>query len=204
MQQSGICIKHGKQFPISMNKVIFISKRINESVPWVKFGCDTQEEYEKWLPHVCGICCLKMIGDTVNKTNRLSLYQLTLKCLSKGGFKILNDGKIEGVFHYPLLQLAVELGLSGEVKKCMDNKQIIESVTNNRFIILSVDLKKIDLHLVGSHLLLIYGCQKHTNKFILHDTSAILSKTGQAVLISGTYLEKISNKKGLIIWDSGI
>ena len=185
-----------------MNDVTFISKKTNESIPWVKFGCDTQEEYEKWLPHICGICCLKMIGDTVNKTSQLSLYQLTLKCLSKGGFKTLDDGRIEGVFHYPLLQLAVELGLSGEVKRCIDTNQIIESVMNNRFVILSVDLKKIDAHLVGSHLLLIYGYQILDNKFILHDTSAILSKTGQAVLISGTYLEKISNKKGLIIWDS--
>jgi len=43
-----------------MNNVIFISKKTNGSIPWVKFGCNTQEEYAKWLSRICGICCLKI------------------------------------------------------------------------------------------------------------------------------------------------
>lgn len=185
-----------------MSRVIFIPKRPkNDPYPWITFGCDSQKEYEKWIPEICGICCLKMVGDTFGKTNHLNLYNLTMKCFTKGGFRILPNGEIQGVFHYPLLETAYELGLNGEVRGIIDSQLIIDAVNNGRLIVLSIDLKKVRGSLAGSHLILIHHYDKEHDTFLLHDTSCILHDSGQHIKISRLNLDAISNRKGIIFWD---
>jgi hypothetical protein len=69
--------------------------------PWVSFGC-AEEEYERWVPQVCGTCCLKMIGDTKRTTRPLSLYQLTMMAVANGTFTVDKTGNIQGAYHHPL------------------------------------------------------------------------------------------------------
>lgn len=185
-----------------MNHISFIPKRLkNDPYPWLTFGCNTEEEYEKWIPEICGICCLKMIGDTFGKTNHINLYNLTMKCFNKGGFKILANGDIMGVFHYPLLETAKEFGLNGEVRRSIDNQLIINSVNNIRFVILSIDLSKVKNDLSGSHLVLVHNYNRENDAFLLHDTSCVLDSCGENIPIPRSRLEIMSNHKGLILWN---
>ena len=64
--------------------------RTHAGQPWVVFG-STKELYDYWIPHVCGICCLKMVGDTLGKTSSYTLYALTMMCLERGGFGRLTE-----------------------------------------------------------------------------------------------------------------
>lgn len=188
------------QIGSTYQKVSFVPKTAHgDSKPWLAFGSN-QENYEKWIPEICGICCLKMIGDTFEVTNNLSLYQLTMKCLDKGGFKIHNDGSIAGIFHYPLTQLAQELGLRGSVEKELGIASIIEHLKNNRLVILSVDLNKIRSTLHGNHLILIHNYSHEQKKFLVHDCSFVVGKNGIDIPMTSTDLEAISNKKGVVIW----
>lgn len=84
----------------------------------MRFGAPNKNEYEKWSPQVCGICCLKMIGDAYGSTSNISLYQLAMACKQKGGFKEFPGGEIQGVFYKPLLELARNYRLPTERPVC--------------------------------------------------------------------------------------
>lgn len=185
-----------------MNSIIpFIPKKVpGDRKPWIRFG-STRDEYYRWIPEVCGICCLKMIGDSFGKTNHLSLYTLTMRCLDKGGFKIMKNKEILGVFHKPLLRVAKEVGLEGKVKRFLTHQNIVKSLTKRRFILLSIELQKVSIGLSGSHLILIHGYDCSIGKFIIHDPSSILGKVGHNLRISNLLLDAISNHRGLIIWN---
>jgi len=177
----------------------FVPKRLKgDPKPWVRFGSG-KSEYKRWAPEICGICCLKMLGDTFHRTNNLSLYALTMWCLGKGGFKILPDNRIEGVFHQPLLELAKELGLDGWFGK-LDQNSVIKVLGQQKFVILSIDLKKVNLNLAGSHLVLIHTYRLPHNIFIAHDPSFVLSKEGRNTKIEADYLDFLSNHKGIVLW----
>lgn len=184
-----------------MSKVEYIPKNYdNLNEPWIAFGAPTRSEYEKWSPEVCGICCLKMIGDTYGSTTDTSLYQLTMECKQKGGFKELETGEIQGVFHRPLLDLAKDYGLDGNIESNLDIEKIIAFLQNGRFVILSLDKSKVDPKLKGGHLVLIHVYDSESETFLIHDPEPILAEDGQDVKIDPRRLEEVSNKRGLIIW----
>ena len=184
-----------------MSKVKYIPKRYDDHhEPWLSFGAPNKEEYEKWSPEVCGICCLKMVGDAYGTTSDTSLYQLTMECKQIGGFKELLNGEIQGIFHKPLLNLAKDYGLDGNIEGNLDILKIIDSLHNNRFVILSLDKSKINPKLRGGHLVLIHSYDSETKTFLIHDPEPILAKDGQNIRVDSDKLSEISNKKGLIIW----
>lgn len=180
--------------------ICFVPKTIKSDLePWIRFG-STKAEYKKWIPEICGICCLKMVGDTFNKTNDLSLHQLTLLTLNNGGFKILKNGTIQGVFHYPLVKLAQKFGLGGLVLAHLNDTAIIENLKNNKLILLSVDLHKLDSSITGSHLVLVHGYNHEKDEFVLHDCASVLNENGENIVIPREQLNKISNQKGITMW----
>ncbi len=184
-----------------MLKVKYIPKRYDGHYePWLFFGAPNKDEYEKWSPEVCGICCLKMIGDAYGTTSNVSLYQLTMECKQKGGFKELPNGEIQGIFHKPLLNLAKDYGLDGSIEGNLDIPKIVDSLHNNRFVILSLDKSKINPKLRGGHLVLVHSYDPETKTFLIHDPEPILAEDGQNVRVDSDRLGGISNKKGLIIW----
>jgi hypothetical protein len=184
-----------------MSKVGYIPKNYdNYDEPWVAFGAPNKSEYKKWHPEVCGICCLKMIGDSYGSTSELSLYQLAMKCKQKGGFKELPTGEIQGIFHQPLLDLAKDYGLNGSVEGNLGLERIVASLQNGRFIILSLDKSKVSPKLKGGHLVLIHAYNPESKTFLINDPEPILAEDGQNVEVKSSRLEEISNKKGLIIW----
>jgi len=184
-----------------MSKVEYIPKNYDDlDEPWIAFGAPDKSEYEKWHPEVCGICCLKMIGDTYGSTSNISLYQLAMECKQKGGFKELPTGEIQGVFHQPLLDLAEDYGLDGSIESNLDVEKVIISLRNGRFVILSVNKSKVNPKLKGGHLVLVHAYDPETETFLINDPEPILAEDGQDVKIGTHRLEEVSNKKGLIIW----
>jgi hypothetical protein len=184
-----------------MSKVEFVPKRYDDQdTPWQPFGAPNEDEYRKWSPEVCGICCLKMIGDSLGLTSSISLYELTMRCKDEGGFRELADGEIQGVFHRPLLEVAKSYGLAGKVVGRLTINKIKDSLKKERFIILSINKSKISPQLKGGHLILVHSYDPKVETFVVHDSELLLSESGENIELSAVRLEEISNNKGLIIW----
>ena len=168
-------------------------------MPWIRFG-STKEEYERWIPEVCGICCLKMIGDTAGQTRDLSLYMLTMKAVKNGTFTVdPATGKINGAYHYPLAELIKEFGLRCQVIRNLTMPRLLDALAKERYVILSIDLAKVNSGFGGGHLVLIYGYDKDNDEVIMHDCASVLKQDGCGVRISIPMLEVLSNRKGLIV-----
>jgi len=184
-----------------MSKVEYIPKNYdNFDEPWIVFGAPNREEYKKWSPQVCGVCCLKMIGDAYGSTSSTPLYQLAMECKQRGGFKELPSGEIQGVFHKPLLDLARSYGLDGSIEGDLNHERITAALQNGRFIILSLDKSRVNPRLKGGHLVLVHAYEPESDTFLINDPEPILAEVGQDVGITAKRLEEISNKRVLIIW----
>jgi hypothetical protein len=178
--------------------VCFVPKHSpSDPTPWKTFGADITE-YERWIAEICGVCCLKMIGDTAGITRGFSLYQLTMMCVARGGFVLHDDGRIEGVFHYPLAELSNELGIHCYVERSLTVEKLINAVAHRCLAILSIDLAKVSSSLSGGHLILVHDYRPETKTFIVHDCSSVLAHDGCGVPIQQKELARISNDKGLI------
>src|SRR5438445_12876190 len=70
-----------------MRHIQFVRKRPEGSEPWVQAGFPSSLEWEIWSPHICGICCVKMLADTF-KSDSPSIYSLTSRCYELGGFRM--------------------------------------------------------------------------------------------------------------------
>jgi hypothetical protein len=184
-----------------VREVRFVAKRPESSQPWVYVGFPTAEEWEMWNPHICGICCLKMLADTF-RSDSPTIYTLTSRCRELGGFREDERQQIRGVFHHPLLNLAREIGFDGVVKGQLSAGALRRAVEDGRFALLSIDLARVRPDLSGGHLLLVHSYDEDSNEFILHDCSEILARPGSNIRLKDTYLERISNHKGLIVWPS--
>lgn len=178
--------------------VNYVPKKNETTEPWHYFGAD-QGTYEQWEPHICGICCLKMVGDTLSKTLNLSLYELTMQCLEQGGFRITDDGDIVGVFHYPLAELGNRLGIPIKVAPGLTLSQSQQVISDSGFAILSVDLAKLNTGLRGGHLLLLHKYLPDSDEFVLHDCASAIGFPGNNIHITSNELAAISNSKGLIV-----
>lgn len=195
---ASLAILRGHAIPIRED-VVYVPKRDSENPkPWIKYGA-TRDQYEQWVPHTCGICCLKTVGDTLGKTNGMTLYDLTMECLQLGGFRAMPNGEILGVYHHPLAQLARDLGMNAKVRNALPSSAIINEVQRGHFVILSVDLSKLGSKLDGGHLVTIYGYDRSTDEFILHDSSSVLKPNGNGVHIKRAELNRLSNRRGLVI-----
>jgi hypothetical protein len=180
-----------------MNKIKYLSKKCR---PWKRFGSPSKKAYGKWNPQVCGICCLKMIGDACGYTNKKSIYQLAMECKDEGGFIELPNGEIQDVYHKPLLKLANNYNLLGKVEKNLNIEKTISSLSENKFVILSINKSKIDSNLKGGHLILLHSYDPKLKVFLVNDPDPILAKEGKNIKIDINKLQEISNKKGLILW----
>ena len=172
-------------------------RRPNDTEPWIAFGSG-QLEYQRWIPEICGICCLKMVGDTIGVTSELSLYQLTMMAAANGTFVVNEHGTIQGAFHYPLAELAERLGMRCRVMRTLGIDEITEALAQGMYAILSISAAKIDSSLRGGHLVLVYGYDEPAASFLLHDCSSMMQPDGCGVRISAHALAGISNNKGLV------
>lgn len=174
-----------------MKRVVFVRKPKTVA----EFGCKTEHEFKTWVPEICGVCCLKMVGDTAGKTNSLTLWQLTKHCIDAGVFVV--DGKeIRGAYHKPLLAVARSLGLVGRRVRFLPGWRLRWVLWRGLTPILSIDLDKLDPPRGGGHLIVVVGYKE--GDFFVHDPSSVLAKNGEAARISTATLDTISNKRGFV------
>ena len=183
---------------MDFSNVCYVPKRDNSETPWINFGA-SKAEYDKWILHVCGVCCLKMVGDTLLKTQQMSLYNLTTLCLNEGAFRIREDGEIEGIFHHPLCSVANGLGIAAEVCGRLTEDRLERTVALGRTAMLSVNLAKVNPDLRGGHLVIVHDYDASRDSFLLHDCSSVIRPNGCNINISRQELRSISNHKGLIL-----
>jgi hypothetical protein len=182
-----------------VREIRFVPKRHEGSRPWAHAGFPNVEEWETWSPHICGICCLKMLADTF-RSDSLSIYALTSRCCQLGGFRMGEQQHIRGVFHNPLLKLALEIGFEGIVEGQLSAAALRRAIEQGRFALLSIDLARVRPDLSGGHLVLIHSYDGDSNEFILHDCSEVLARPGANIRLKAASIELISNHKGLVIW----
>jgi len=106
------------------------------------------------------------------------------------------DGSIKGAYHHPLLALARQLGIDGEVVGPVHAGGIVKWVKDHEMMLASVDLAKIECGAMGHHLVLVHavgedGC------LVLHDCSGVLGSPGNDVQVEIKRFERSFNGKGL-------
>lgn len=179
--------------------VAFVPKRpLGDLQPWRYFGAD-RPTYQRWVPHICGICCLKMVGDTLGRTRDLSLHELTQMCVQREGFRVISDDRIDGVFHHPLAALGNDLGIPCRVVGGLTVDQTVEVVTRSGFALLSVSLARLDDGHRGGHIVLVHGYAPDTDELVLHDCAAALGQPGNDVRVGRAALARMANNKGLVV-----
>lgn len=183
-----------------MKNIEYYRKQPNIDNPQQEFGAPSVEEYDKWSPNVCSICCLKSIGDYFEVTQDKSLYQLTMDALATGVFKEDEEtGEILGAYHVPLVELVQSLGLHGKVERRLTLRRLIKLLNDGSLVMLSVDKSKIDSQLSGGHLILVHSYDSDTETFVVHDSEPILADDGEDIEIKKKRLDEISNKRGISV-----
>lgn len=189
-----------ESYPTVSRGVVFIPKRrAGDEKPWVEFG-SSPEDYRRWVPEICGICCLKMVGDTLGATHGVTLYDLTMQGVQKGVLVERDDGTIGGAYHHPLVDLAREYGIPGRVVRNLTADRIVEAIEQGKFAMVSVDLARVEgSSLSGGHLLLVYGFNPRDNIFGIHDCASLVRSDGEGMSIPRQELATMSNHKGVVL-----
>jgi hypothetical protein len=164
-----------------------------------EFGCDTKAQLDFWRPEICGVCCLKMLGDTRGRTNGLSLWKLTRDCVAEKAFVIEENGSVEGVFYRPLLQIARRYGLRGLVMYWLPLWLIRGLLILKTAPILSIDLRKFNSPLDLGRLIVIIGYDYRRHEYTVHDPTPVLSESGENMRVSADTLRRITNGRGLLV-----
>lgn len=157
-------------------------------------------EYTLWRPNMCSICCVKAVGDATNMTRQLSLFDLIKLSLDEGVFQVRKDGSINGAFHYPLKNLLHKLGIPARVESSLTTQKIKNNLQAGKVIFLSVNLAK-SRHITSeeSHMVTVYRYNAEYDNYSVHDSSSVISENGNATRIHSSYLDELSNSRGLVI-----
>ena len=184
-----------------MRKIPLILKRPNSAQPWVEFG-STESEYIRWAPEVCSIACVRSILLWRYGTAP-SLWELINQAVEHQVFKV-TDERIDGAFHFPLVQLLGRHGIRAEVLKAASEDEVWKYLDTG-VVMLSVDLPKISQELVGSHIVLVVDkMASQDGLYLVQDSAMIISSDESSewgTLIEREILKGVSNRKGLIVYD---
>jgi hypothetical protein len=180
---------------------------------WRKFGFKTTDEYAFWSWRACGIMCLKMIIDTLNKTEQKSVADLLQEAVSLGGYIAHDkDGKLvdKGWFYKPLVLLANKYGISGKVKSTLSINTTCAEIIKGRLVVASVnpsvirsdrDAKEPDK--AGGHLVLVHGFKWEGGKckgFYIHNPSGRTRETQSNAFIPIERFISAFACRGMTFW----
>ncbi len=163
-----------------------------------KFG-GTLEKFNFWRPHMCAVCCIKMVGDAVHKTDGITLSDLVDMSVNDGVYRREGDD-VKGAFHYPMVDLLKKLGIYAEVGKNIDIQTLKRLLIEGKVIFLSVNLAKVrgSKH-KESHMIVLYKYDESTGTFHLNDCANFIDPKGYDIQIDEQYLKELSNNKGVIV-----
>jgi hypothetical protein len=136
----------------------------NDSM-WKSFGFYNIDEYAYWSHNLCGIACILMVINALTPKSTTSVSELTEIALFKNAYSDTTAGWI----YTGLIKTANEFGIDGEVYSVLTIETIIENIINNKYLVVSVNPKKIRLEetsneFIGGHLILIFGVEISENK----------------------------------------
>lgn len=181
-------------------KPVFVPKSvIGDPTPWRTFG-STEALYRRWRPHICGICCVKSVGDATGATGGLSLWEITREAISLDVFRV-NERRIVGAFHDPLANLVRRYGAQASVLRNVSTEEVADHVRNGSVVFLSVDLVTLDPAAAGGHLVVVYGDE--AGGLRVHDSASVIASPGDDIPLAVQELDRLSNRKGILTtWPS--
>ncbi len=178
---------------------------------WKESGAKTKEEYAIWGHNGCGMACFKMILEK-KLGKQLTLTQLGNVCKNYGGYKMNLRAKKEhdlpkyydGLFYKPFLVfINNEFGLNGNIVAPMVLNEIIKSLSEKKFVIISVhpDIKKPSQTPKGKrgHLVVALGYDWNKKVLYLHNPSGTYDKSQKIGGISFTDFNKFFARRGIVI-----
>lgn len=181
-------------------EIPYVAKGSQDSAIDAAIFGGTIERYKFWRPHMCAVCCLKMVGDAAGKTNDMTLSRLVDVCLEKGVFRVEHND-VFGAFHRPLVRVMNKLGIPARKVGNVSTEDMVREIGNGKIIFLSIDLAKLpNSSWDESHLVVVYDVIiSPKREFRLHDCSSVLSENGNAMSMSEEELSRLSNMRGLIV-----
>lgn len=188
------------------NKVVDFRRR---PIPYVSkntaaaagdFG-GTTADYDFWRPHMCGVCCVKSIGDALGVTTGTTLFDLIKLCVEHEVYRFDDAGDIRGAYHYPLCDLLrTRIGVPAHVAPDLSTAIVKHQLAQGKAIILSVDLgKSAHRRAPVTHLVTVYAHDPVCDTYTLHDCSSAIVADGCAAVVPARYLSMLSNRRGLVV-----
>ena len=99
-----------------------------------EFGFKTRADYDFLSWRICGLMCVKAVLDAYAVAAGKTVADLTLAGAALGGY---DTGRDKGWFYAPLIKLATNYGLSGQVYGHLSATEIAADILNRRFVIAS-------------------------------------------------------------------
>lgn len=104
-------------------------------------GYPSKKDFDFWNRRVCGIACVKMILDCLNKSDNKTMWDFIQEGLELDGYKLYDDnGNFVdiGWYHKPLLRLAKNHGVQGYLRQSLTHYNIADEILRGNFVIASV------------------------------------------------------------------
>ena len=136
---------------------------------WREFGFTSPRDYTFWSWRACGVISMKMVLDAYGVASGETVATLIERAVDFGGYEVRGrEGNAvdEGWFYGPLVELAKEFGIDGEVHRVLSDEVIRGNVIDDRFTVASVhpgvirsDFDHTPAGADGGHLVLVWGCR---------------------------------------------
>lgn len=187
-------------------------RSLSEDPRWHEFGFNSIEEYATWAPRLCGIVCLKMIIDVnCDEWGEKNLADLTWRGVELGGY-ILDDDKgnrvDKGWFYAPLVKLAEEAGMSGDIWAHRVPGDLVSDLDKNGAIVASVhpgvirgDIEEAPRGIKGGHLVVVIGYRMGTRieGFFVHNPSGRSRHAQREVFVPFERFGKAFSGRGITL-----
>jgi len=157
---------------------------------WTEFWFTSPRDYSFWSWRGCGLIAVKMVLDAYGAADGETMATLTGRAVDLGGYKVCDkkgDAVDKGWFYGPLVELAEEFGIDGEVHGALSEEVICRNVIDDRFTVASVhpgvvrgDCDHKPPGADGGHLVLVWGCRWTGSEcagYYIHNPSGRVEET---------------------------
>lgn len=169
---------------------------------WDNSGALDEEEYNFWSKRACGMACLKMILNDLDK-GVWPIVRLAKLCQKYGGYDLRTN---LGLIYKPFsLFLKEEFNLGAEVVENFDIKRIKAEIEKGNYSIVSVhpnirnrDNKEPDKK--GGHLVLVVGFDDFKRELIIHNPAGIYNLSQENYHLSEEEFNKFFARRGIVVY----
>lgn len=189
--------------PELVEKIINQEMGGDEDPKWRKSGAKTKDEYAAWSWNGCGMACTKMLVAHL-WDREVPLVELGKKCAEYGGYTLPVEDS-NGLIYGPYVKFVKEeLGLKAKPTIPLLIREIIENLSEGKYVIASVSPKirhTSDKPKVrGGHLVLMLGYDLEERLFYFHNPSGFTKDTQEYASIGFADFKKFFGGRGIIIY----